>query len=213
MLKKSVERDSVKYNIINLFDFLPKRVRLDDYPFGGGEGMIMKMEPILKAYESLDSKKSRVIFPTPDGKMFNQNIANELSKEKKLVFICGHYKGIDQRVRNEIVTDEISIGDYVLSNGELPALIMIDSIMRLVPGVLNDYKSAKTDSFSSDLLDGPHYTRPREYCGLKVPDVLLSGNHKEIENWFLKERINKTKKNRMDLYKKYKSKNCQRENE
>ena len=156
--------------------------------------MIMKMEPILKAYESLDSKKSRVIFPTPDGKMFNQNIANELSKEKKLVFICGHYKGIDQRVRNEIVTDEISIGDYVLSNGELPALIMIDSIMRLVPGVLNDYKSAKTDSFSSDLLDGPHYTRPREYCGLKVPDVLLSGNHKEIENWFLKERINKTKK-------------------
>ena len=214
MLKKSVERDSVKYNIINLFDFLPKREsRLDDYPFGGGEGMIMKMEPILKAYESLDSKKSRVIFPTPDGKMFNQNIANELSKEKKIVFICGHYKGIDQRVRNEIVTDEISIGDYVLSNGELPALIMIDSIMRLVPGVLNDYKSAETDSFSSDLLDGPHYTRPREYCGLKVPDVLLSGNHKEIENWFLKERINKTKKNRMDLYKKYKSKNCGEENE
>ena len=138
--------------------------------------------------------------------MFNQNIANELSKEKKISI---HLWSLQRyfSVRNEIVTDEISIGDYVLSNGELIALIMIDSIMRLGVRVLNDYKSAKTDSFSSDLLDGPHYTRPREYCGLKVPDVLLSGNHKEIENWFLKERINKPE-NRMDLYKKiYKSKN------
>ena len=166
--------------------------------------MIMKVGPILRAFESINQKKSRVIFPTPDGNLFKQNIALDLSKEKSLVFICGHYKGIDQRVRDNIVTDELSIGDYVLTNGELPALIMIDSIVRLVPGVLNDYESAETDSFFDNLLDGPHYTRPREYEGLKVPDILLSGHHDRIKEWRRKRSIEITKKYRPDLLKKNK---------
>ena len=208
MLKKAVDREKVKYIIINLFDFVKNNDgRIDDYPYGIGKGMIMKVGPILRAFESINQKKTRVIFPTPDGKLFKQNIAIDLSKEKSLVFICGHYKGIDQRIRDSIVTDELSIGDYVLTNGELPALIMVDSIVRLVPGVLNDYESAETDSFFDDLLDGPHYTRPREYNDLKVPDVLLSGHHKDIRNWFLKQRVNKTKNRRKDLFEKYKSKN------
>ena len=137
--------------------------------------------------------------------MFNHNIAKKLSNESSLIFICGHYKGIDQRIRDEIVTDEISIGDFVLTNGELPTMIMIDSIVRLKEGVLNNYDSASKDSFYDILLDGPHYTRPRNFNGMKVPDVLLSGNHKEIKNWFLNEREIKTKKIRKDLWKKYKS--------
>ena len=208
MLKKAVDRGKVKYIIINLFDFVKDHdSRIDDYPYGTGKGMIMKVGPILRAFESINQKKSRVIFPTPDGNLFKQNIAIDLSKEKSIVFICGHYKGIDQRVRDSIVTDELSIGDYVLTNGELPALMMIDSIVRLIPGVLNDYESAETDSFFDDLLDGPHYTRPREYKGLKVPEVLLSGHHQNIKDWFLKKRIEKTKNRRKDLLKKYKSKN------
>jgi len=208
MLKKAVDRGKVEYIIINLFDFVKDHdSRIDDYPYGTGKGMIMKVGPILRAFESINQKKSRVIFPTPDGNLFKQNIAIDLSKEKSLVFICGHYKGIDQRIRDSIVTDELSIGDYVLTNGELPSLIMIDSIVRLVPGVLNDYESAETDSFFDDLLDGPHYTRPREYNDLKVPDVLLSGHHKDIRDWFLKQRVNKTENRRKDLFEKYKSKN------
>ena len=176
--------DLKKYNIINLFDFLPKREsRLDDYPFGGGEGMIMKMEPILKAYESLDSKKSRVIFPTPDGKMFNQNIANELSKEKKLVFICGHYKGIDQRVIDKYVDEEISIGDFILSGGEYAAVCLIDAITRHIPGTLGNEDSYLKDTFSNGLLKGDVYAKPESFESMKVPDVLLSGNHKEIDSW------------------------------
>ena len=208
MLKKAIDRGKVKYIIINLFDFVKNNDgRIDDYPYGIGKGMIMKVGPILRAFESINQKQSRVIFPTPDGKLFNQDIAIDLSKEKSIVFICGHYKGIDQRIRDSIVTDELSIGDYVLTNGELPSLIMIDSIVRLVPGVLNDYESAETDSFFDDLLDGPHYTRPREYNDLKVPDVLLSGHHKDIRDWFLKQRVNKTENRRKDLFEKYKSKN------
>ena len=208
MLKKSVERNKVEYNIINLFDFLnDKDNRIDDYPYGGGEGMIMKAKPIFRAFDSMNLNNPRVIYPTPDGELFNQKMAFDLSEEKEIVFICGHYKGIDQRVRDNLVTDEISIGDYVLTNGEIPSLVIIDSIMRLIPGVLNDYKSAEKDSFFDDLLDGPHYTRPREYKGLKVPDILLSGNHNKIKEWFLKKRIDKTATRRKDLYEKYKSKN------
>ena len=209
MLKKAIERKKVEYIIINLFDFVNEEDgRIDDYPYGISKGMIMKVEPVLKAFKSINKKDdTRVIFPTPDGTLFTQNIANDLSKEKSLVFICGHYKGIDQRIRDTIITDELSIGDYVLTNGEVPALVMIDSIIRLVPGVLNDHESAETDSFFEDLLDGPHYTRPREYDGLKVPDILLSGHHKKIKDWFLKKRIDKTARRRKDLFKKYKSKN------
>ena len=208
MLKKAVDRQKVKYVVINLFDFLNKDDgRIDDYPFGVGKGMIMKAGPILRAFNSADIKKPRVVFPTPDGQLFTQKIAADLSNEKSLVFICGHYKGIDQRIRDSIVTDELSIGDYVLTNGELPSLVMIDSIVRLIPGVLNHYESAETDSFFDDLLDGPHYTRPRDYEGLKVPEILISGHHQKIKDWFLDKRINKTKERRKDLFEKYKSKN------
>ena len=204
MLKKAVERNKVEFIIINLFDFLDNEEnRLDDYPFGGGKGMIMKAEPIINAFNSIKENSAKIIFPTPDGKLLNHNISVDLSKQKCLVFICGHYKGIDQRIRDKIVTDEISIGDYVLTNGELSSLVIIDSIVRLVPGVLNDYESAEKDSFFDDLLDGPHYTRPRKIDGLNVPDVLLSGNHKEIKNWFLDRRIEKTKNRRSDLFLKY----------
>ena len=210
MLKAS-EKGLVNFNICNLFDYLKTaKDRIDDYPFGGGEGMIMKAEPIANALKKIKKNNhvtSRVVFPTPDGKLFNQEIAYNLANEKSLIFISGHYKGIDQRIRDEFVTDEYSIGDYVLTNGELPTMLMLDSIVRLKEGVLNNYKSATKDSFSEELLDGPHYTRPRIFNNAAVPDVLLSGNHKEIEKWFLKEREKKTKKRRKDLWDKYTMRN------
>ena len=212
ILLKAKQKNIAEYNIFNLFNYLDNSSeRIDDYPFGGGEGMILKAKPISDAVKDIKSavgndSKHRVIFPTPDGQAFNHSKAKELSKESSLIFICGHYKGIDQRIRDEIVTDEISIGDFVLTSGELPAMIMIDSIIRLKKGVLNNYESAKKDSFYNLLLDGPHYTRPREFEGNNVPDVLLSGNHKKIKDWFLNQREEKTKKLRLDLWKKYKSK-------
>lgn len=210
ILLKAKQKNIAEYNIFNLFNYLDNSSdRIDDYPFGGGEGMLLKAEPIFNAFESIKStfrnNKPRVIFPTPDGKIFNHSKAKELSEESNLIFICGHYKGIDQRVRDEIVTDEISIGDFVLTGGELPSMIMIDSIVRLKEGVLNNYKSAKKDSFYDFLLDGPHYTRPRDFKGINVPEVLLSGNHKKIKDWFLNQREEKTKKLRLDLWEKYKS--------
>tara|TARA_Y100000996_G_scaffold339601_1_gene276590 strand:+ start:453 stop:1172 length:720 start_codon:yes stop_codon:yes gene_type:complete len=212
ILLKAKQKNIVEYNIFNLFDFLDNpSQRIDDYPFGGGEGMLLKPEPIFNAVgqikNNLNDKNVRVVFPTPDGSLFDHKKAKELSEKKSLIFICGHYKGIDQRIRDEIVTDEVSIGDFVLTNGELPAMIMIDSIVRLRQGVLNNYDSASKDSFYNILLDGPHYTRPSNFNGLKVPDVLLSGNHKEIEKWFLKEREKKTKKRRKDLWDKYTMRN------
>ena len=210
ILLKAKQKKLARYNIFNLFNYLDdSSQRIDDYPFGGGDGMLLKPKPIFNAVnnikKTLKKRSAKVIFPTPDGVLFNHNIAKKLSNESSLIFICGHYKGIDQRIRDEIVTDEISIGDFVLTNGELPTMIMIDSIVRLKEGVLNNYDSASKDSFYDILLDGPHYTRPRNFNGMKVPDVLLSGNHKEIKNWFLNEREIKTKKTRKDLWKKYKS--------
>ena len=210
ILLKAKQKNIVEYNIFNLFDFLDNpSQRIDDYPFGGGEGMLLKPEPIFNAVgqikNDLNDEDVRVVFPTPDGTLFEHKKAKELSEKESLIFICGHYKGIDQRIRDEIVTDEISIGDFVLTSGELPAMIMIDSIVRLRQGVLNNYDSASKDSFYNILLDGPHYTRPSNFNGLKVPDVLLSGNHKEIEKWFLDEQKMKTKKLRKDLWNKYKS--------
>lgn len=210
IMLKSHQKGVVKYNIFNLFDFLSdSKDRIDDYPFGGGEGMILKAEPIYNAIKCIENNegKSRIIFPTPDGEVFNHDIAENLSKEKSLTFICGHYKGIDQRIRDCYVDNEYSIGDFVLTNGELPAMLMIDAIIRLKEGVLNNYNSALKDSFSSDLLDAPHYTRPRIFNDLEVPEILLSGNHKEIKEWLLKERKNKTKNRRKDLWKKYILKN------
>ena len=210
ILLKAKQKQIVSYNIFNLFDYLDhSSKRIDDYPFGGGEGMLLKPEPIFNALEEikLNNKAMRVIFPTPDGKVFNHNIAKELSNESSLTFICGHYKGIDQRIRDNYITDELSIGDFVLTSGELPSMIMIDSIVRLRDGVLNNYESAKKDSFYNLLLDGPHYTRPRNFNGIKVPEVLFSGNHQEIEKWFLNKREEKTKKLRKDLWDNYRSKN------
>ena len=210
ILLKAKQKQIVSYNIFNLFDYLDhSSKRIDDYAFGGGEGMLLKPEPIFNALEKikLNNKAMRVIFPTPDGKVFNHNIAKELSNESSLTFICGHYKGIDQRIRDNYITDELSIGDFVLTSGELPSMIMIDSIVRLRDGVLNNYESAKKDSFYDLLLDGPHYTRPRNFNGIKVPEVLFSGNHQEIEKWFLNKREEKTKKLRKDLWDNYRSKN------
>ena len=199
MLAKAEEREKVEYHILNLFEFLEnKNDRIDDYPFGGGNGMIIKPGPVFNAFESINDA-GRVVFPTPDGELLNHELVKDLSKEKSLVFICGHYKGIDQRIRDSIVTDEISIGDFVLTGGELPTLIILDSVVRLIKGVLNKYESASSDSFYDNLLDGPHYTRPQDFRGMKVPDILISGNHKKINDWFLKERLKKTKKKRKDL--------------
>jgi len=210
ILLKAKEKKIVDYNLINLFDYLSNsKDRIDDYPFGGEEGMILKVEPLSNALDSIshNEKVHRVIFPTPDGKQFNHSIAKELSGNDTLTFICGHYKGIDQRIRDKYVTDELSIGDFILTSGELPTMLMMDSIVRLKKGVLNNYNSAKKDSFYDLLLDGPHYTRPRDFKGESVPKVLLSGNHKKIEEWFLKRRESKTKKRRFDLWKKYSSVN------
>ena len=209
IIKKS--QDLINYRIVNIRDFAdPPHFKVDDTPFGGGDGMIFKPEPIFRAYDSIlntieDDKSLKFVFPTPDAKIFNHDAAISLSKTKNLIFLCGHYKGIDQRIRDNLVTDEYSVGDFVLTGGELPSCLMIDSIVRLVPGVLNNYESAVTDSFFDDLLDGPHYTRPDEYRKLKVPNILLSGHHKNIEDWRNEVRRNKTKKIRPDIWKKIKN--------
>ena len=208
ILNRAQEKGMVSYNYYNLFNYTdPPHNKIDDYPFGGGSGMIMKPEPIFRAYEDIKKRKEfnnhKVIFPSPDGYQFNQDKAKELSKLNNIIFICGHYKGIDQRIRDYLVTDEISIGDYVISGGELSSMIILDSIVRLIPGVLNSYESAETDTYMSNLLDCPHYTRPREFNGYNIPEVLLSGNHNEIEKWKKNKREEKTKLIRPDIWEKY----------
>ena len=209
ILGRSEKKKRTKFHVKNLFDFsdLPHR-RIDDYPFGGGVGMVLKPEPIFRAYDHIlkelsDNIELRVVFPTPDGTIFNHEKALELSQCKNLIFINGHYKGIDQRIRDELITDEISIGDYVLTGGELPSLIILDAVIRLIPGVLNSYESAETDSFSDKLLDGPYYTRPEIYRKMGSPEILLSGNHKKIKDWKWKQREEKTKTRRPDIWEKY----------
>ena len=199
MIKKAQNKELLKYETLNLFDYTDHPHRnIDDYPFGGGEGMVMKPEPIFRAFDNINSKNNlinhRVIYPTPDGKKFNQNEANMLKNHESLIFICGHYKGIDQRVRDTLITDEYSIGDYVITGGELSSLVIIDSVVRLIPGVLNNIESAQTDSFQSNLLDAPYYTRPESYRGLKAPEVSLSGHHEKIKSWKLEQKKIKTKK-------------------
>ncbi len=209
ILKQARKRIELQINLIDLRDFTGDKHRtVDDTPYGGGPGMILKPEPLFSALETLfretgDREQARVIFPTPQGKLFTQSLAEELSRVEHLVFICGHYKAVDQRVIDTWVTDEISVGDFILSGGEIPALLMIDAIVRLVPGVLGDIESAQTDSFQNNLLDCPYYTRPEEFRGLKVPEVLLSGHHRKIEEWRLKQRIERTRLRRPDLYEKY----------
>ena len=177
--------------------------QVDDYQYGGGAGMVMMCEPLANAIEELQSKRTydEIIYLTPDGKTFNQGMANALSLKSSLLMICGHYKGIDERIRENYVTLEISIGDFVLSGGEIPAALIVDAIGRLIPGVLNDETSALTDSFQDDMLAPPVYTRPVDFRGWKVPDILMSGNHKLIDEWRQEQALNRTKDRRPDLLK------------
>lgn len=209
ILKQARKRINLDVNIIDLRDFAQDKHRtVDDTPYGGGPGMILKPEPLFRALESVlsneeEREKTRVIFPTPQGQLFDQEIAQELSKVEHLVFLCGHYKAVDERVIETWVTNEISIGDFIVSGGEIPALLMIDAIVRLVPGVLGDIESARTDSFQNYLLDCPYYTRPENFRGMRVPEILLSGHHQKIEEWRMKQRVERTRLRRPDLFKKY----------
>jgi tRNA (guanine37-N1)-methyltransferase len=206
---KAIENGFISLDAIDIRDYtLDKHKKVDDYPYGGGAGMLMQAQPVYDAYvaalENINKDgKPRVIFLTPQGKIFNQSMANEFAEEENLIFLCGHYEGIDERVLEEIVTDYVSIGDYVLTGGELASMVMIDSISRLVPGVLNNDESAQTESFSNDLLEYPQYSRPEEWKGKKVPEILLSGHHANIEKWRLEKSIEKTKSVRPDLFEKY----------
>lgn len=179
-----------------------KHRKVDDYPYGGGAGMVLSPQPIFSCIKTLKSQRiyDEIIFTAPDGQPFNQEEANRLSMKKNIILLCGHYKGVDQRVRDALITKEYSIGDYVLSGGELPAMVIVDASARLLPGVLGDSESALTDSFQNGLLDAPHYTRPAEYDGLNVPDVLLSGDHEKIAAWRETMALKKTKERRKDLY-------------
>lgn len=209
ILKQARKRIDIEINIVDLRDFSTDKHRtVDDTPYGGGPGMILMPEPLFAALEQVagsgdSNEKTKVVFPTPQGRTFTQGIASELSRADHLVFICGHYKAVDQRVIDRWVTDEISVGDFVLSGGEIPTLLMLDAIVRLIPGVLGDIESAKSDSFQDFLLDCPYYTRPEDFRGMKVPEVLLSGHHKKIQEWRLQKKIERTRERRPDLLEKY----------
>ena len=202
---QGIKKNLLEVEIINLRDFAKDNYKkIDDEPYGGGSGMVMMCQPLFDAIDhciDLSVDKPLIIFPSPRGKKLNHDISSKLSNEKSLIFICGHYKGIDERVIEKYVDLEISIGDFIISNGELSTMIIFDSIARLVPGVLNDINSAMTDSFVDDLLDAPYFTRPNEIDGLKVPEVLLSGNHEAIKKWRNDKKIEITKVRRPDLLK------------
>lgn len=204
VIGKATENDLVELNIIDIREFSKdKHKKVDDEVYGGSAGMLMTMQPVVDAINSVKTEDSLVIFLSPQGKVYNQNIANEFSTQKHLILLCGHYEGIDSRVINNYVDLEISIGDYVLTGGEIPAMVLIDSVSRLLQNVLGNEDSFKTDSHYNILLQHDHFTRPREYEGHKVPEVLFSGNHKMIEEWQLKSSIENTKNKRPDLYEKY----------
>lgn len=203
IIGRAVERGLLSIEAVNIRDYTKEKHRhVDDAPYGGGAGMVMQAEPVCAAYRALcerTGKTPRVLYMTPQGRVFNQEIARELAAEEDLVFLCGHYEGIDERALELIVTDYLSIGDYVLTGGELPAMVMIDSISRLVPGVLGNDGSAEIESFHDNLLEYPQYTRPEVYEGLRVPEVLLSGHHRNIEEWRRQKSIERTLERRPDL--------------
>ncbi len=204
IMKRASDKGLLTVNVINLRDYTTyARAQVDDYQFGGGAGMVMMIEPLVNAIEALQQKMTydEIIYLTPDGETFNQGMANQLSLKNNLLMICGHYKGIDQRVRDHFITREISIGDYVLSGGELAAAVLTDAIGRLLPGVLNDESSALTDSFQDNLLAPPVYTRPEIFRGWKIPDVLKSGNHKLIDDWRHEQALQRTQQRRPDILK------------
>ena len=206
IIGRAIAGGYLSIDAINIRDYaFNKHQKVDDYPYGGGAGMLMQAEPVYLAYESVQKKlgyRPRVVYLTPQGEVFHQTMAKELAKEKDLVFLCGHYEGIDERVLDEIVTDYVSIGDYVLTGGELPAMVMMDSISRMVPGVLSNQESGETESFAGNLLEYPQYSRPEEWHGQKVPPVLLSGHHANIEAWRREQSVLRTAKRRPDLLKK-----------
>ncbi len=216
MMKKAIENKILDVSLYNIRDFSEnKHKKVDDYPFGGGAGMVMTPQPIYSTYKQILKENNleniRVVYLSPKGKTFNQEMAKSLAKEDNLVFLCGHYEGIDQRVIDMIVTDEVSIGDYVLTGGELPALVMIDSISRLIPGVLNRTESYEDESFENDLLEYPQYTRPRNFEGLEVPEVILSGNHGKVAEWRLRQSEILTEKRRPDMWEVYSSRKLEEE--
>lgn len=204
---RAADKGLISFNAVNIRDFSNdnKHHKVDDYTYGGGAGMLMQAQPVYDCYKSLESRidpqhTKRVIYVTPQGSVFNQQMAMEFAKSDDLIFLCGHYEGIDERVLEEIVTDYVSIGDYVLTGGELPAMVMIDTISRLVPGVLNNDISAETESFTDGLLEYPQYSRPEEWMGKKVPPILLSGDHKKVDEWRLMMSLERTKERRPELY-------------
>ncbi|SDJ72850.1 tRNA (guanosine(37)-N1)-methyltransferase TrmD [Sediminibacillus albus] len=207
ILKKAQEADAFQYKLVNFRDYSEnKHKKVDDYPYGGGAGMVLTPQPLFDAVEDLSAgfdNKPRVVLLCPQGETHTQEKAVELSKEEHLIFICGHYEGYDERIREHLATDEISIGDYVLTGGELGAMVVIDSVVRLLPGVLGNDSSAPEDSFSNGLLEHPHYTRPVEFRGLRVPDVLVSGNHGKIAEWRKLQSLKRTFERRRDLLENY----------
>lgn len=202
IIKRAQERKLVEIVVHDLRDYTTDRHRtIDDTPFGGGAGMILKPEPVFTCIESLRRERTydEVIYLAADGEQLTQSVANELSLKQNLLLLCGHYKGIDERIRESLISREISIGDYVLTGGEIPALVVVDAVVRLIPGVVNDGESMLTDSFQADLVEGPQYTRPAEFRGMKVPDVLLSGNHREIASWREEQSLKRTRQRRNNL--------------
>lgn len=204
ILKHAQEKEAVSFNVVNFRDYTEnKHKKVDDYPYGGGAGMVLAPQPIFSAVEAITkntTSKPRVILLCPQGERYTQRKAEELAKEEHLIMICGHYEGFDERIREHLVTDEISIGDYVLTGGELGAMVIADSVTRLLPNVLGNETSAVTDSFSTGMLEHPHYTRPADFRGMKVPDVLLSGHHDNIEKWRREQAIKRTKERRPDIF-------------
>ena len=204
---RAIENGLVSIEAVNIRDYsTDKHLKVDDYPYGGGAGLVMRADPICRAYDAVASrldKKPRVVYMTPVGYTFNQNMAREFAQEEELVILCGHYEGVDERALEAIVTDFVSIGDYVLTGGELAAMVVIDAVSRLVPGVLHNDESAVTESFENGLLEYPQYTRPEVYNGMTVPEVLLSGHHGNVDKWRLEQSLNRTKKYRPDLYEAY----------
>ena len=204
---RAIENGLVSIEAVNIRDYsTDKHLKVDDYPYGGGAGLVMRADPICRAYDAVASrldKKPRVVYMTPVGYTFNQNMAREFAKEEELVILCGHYEGVDERALETIVTDFVSIGDYVLTGGELAAMVVIDAVSRLVPGVLHNDESAVTESFENGLLEYPQYTRPEVYNGMAVPEVLLSGHHGNVDKWRLEQSLQRTKKYRLDLYEAY----------
>lgn len=207
IVKRAIDKEMVEIYVHDLRDYTDdKHNKIDDYPYGGEPGMVLTPQPIFSCIEHLQSERNydELIFTAPDGDVFEQADANALSLKQNIIILCGHYKGVDQRVRDELITREFSIGDYVLSGGEIPALAITDAVVRLIPGVLGDAGSALNDSFQDGLLEAPVYTRPSDFKGRKVPDVLLSGDHKKVAEWKQEQSEKRTKERRSDLYKKYK---------